>query len=223
VRVTFTIEPSTAPILRYSFEGNASNSGRLAGFDGTATRVTYPAGKFGLSGIKFDGTNESRVRVSGSRTVFGNGHKWTISLWFKEDVLIAGNDLWTFRGLAGWESYHGLAGGDRIYSCSAGGCFSFPTPPVGTWHNIVYRYDGVSSTVGAPVEFYVDGRFQGRIANPALLPLISAGVQDIIIGYRFHGSTFYVDEFRVYDQVFTEEEQCELVIGGTWSGNCVLP
>ena len=98
---------------------------------------------------------------------------------------------------------------------------------MGVWHNVVYRYDAPSTDVGAPVQIYVDGILAGQIDNDAAIPLVGAGVADIRLG-NFVGllgpSLFYIDEFRVYNQVFSLAEQCTAVIGGTWTGeNCVMP
>lgn len=213
-------------ILRYSFEGNVNNTGALTGFNGTATNVTYVPGKFGQA-IKFDGTAGTGASLTGTRAVFATGSKWTISLWYREDVLRPSSHLWSFRGgTMGWETYHGVFT-DGITSCSNGGCATFLTPASSVWHNITYRYDGVSSTVGAQVEIYVDGVLATAIANPTLLPLVGTDVVDIKLGSHPSGafpSVFYVDEFRVYDSVFTPQQQCTTVIGGTWNGiSCILP
>jgi hypothetical protein len=210
------------PLLRYQFESDVANSGALSGYNGTATSVTFPAGKFGRA-IKFDGSATTGAMLAGTRSVFGAGSKWTISLWFRTDVAIPFSTLWTFRsGSSGWESYHAHANyGFAIYTCSNGGCFNF-TPAPGVWHNLLYRYDGASASVGAPVQIYVDGVLAGQIDNPTQLPLVGAGVSDIRLGDG--GAQFYVDEFRVYDRVFSVAQQCTLVIGGSWNGaSCALP
>lgn len=209
-------------LLTYTFDGNVENSGSLSGFTGTATSVSYPEGKFGRA-IKFDGTTATGAVLTGTGTVFeNNGSEWTISLWFKEDQQVTWVTLWSFRGAdQGWESYHGVTA-EQITTCSDGGCFGFK-PPAAVWHNIIYRYDGVSATEGAPVEIFVDGVLAGQLANTNSIPLVGGGVTDIQIG---NSSIFYVDEFRVYNTVFTPKQQCTLVTGGTWStvnGTCTLP
>jgi hypothetical protein len=33
-----------------------------------------------------------------------------------------------------------------------------------------------------------------------------------------------IDDVRIYNQVFTQAQQCTVIIGGTWSGSaCTLP
>ena len=46
--------------------------------------------------------------------------------------------------------------------------------------------------------------------------LSSAMAADIIWGL---GSGFVLDEIKIFDRVFTAEEQCVLVIEGTWDTN----
>jgi len=224
-------------LLRYSFDGNANNAGTLPGHDGTATSVTYPEGRFG-SAIKFDGTASTGATLTGTAAVFATAFKWTISLWYKEDAPPKSESLlWSFRGSSpgagsrnrGWHTYHGVGvpGASVLTTCSDGGCFSFSTPATGAWHNIIYRYDGVSASVGAPVEIFVDGALEGSLANGSAIPLTAAGVTDFRLG-NFTGvegpSLFYLDEFRVYNQVFTVAQQCTDIIGGTWTGeSCTMP
>jgi concanavalin A-like lectin/glucanase superfamily protein len=227
--VTFSASTVSGLLLHYTFDGNVNNTGLLTGFDGTATNVTFPAGKFSQA-IKFDGTAGTGAILTGTRTVFGSGSKWTISLWFREDAPAKAEALlWRFRGSGqGWETYHGVAEpGQRLITCSDGGCLSL-FPATDAWHNLVYRYDGPSPTVGAPVDIYVDGAFAGRINDSATpLVLVGSGVTDIRMGNAagiLGPSLFYMDDFRVYNQVFTDADQCVVVVGGTWSNNvCTLP
>ena len=228
--VTFTATGTSATVgllLQYRFEGNVDNTGALSGYNGTATSVTYPEGRFG-SAIKFDGTSATGATLTGTSSVFGMGSKWTISLWFREDVKNAETLLWRFRGsIQGWETYHGVTEpGQRMITCSDGGCLSFISDP-GLWHSLIYRYDGVSNTVGAPVAIYVDGVLAGQIDNTAAIPLVGSGVTDIRLGNLtgiLGPSVFYIDEFRVYNQVFSIAQQCTDIIGGSWSGTaCTLP
>jgi subtilase family serine protease len=221
-----------APLLRYPFEGNANNVGAQAGYNGSTTNATFPAGKFGLA-VKFDGSATTGATFPGTGALLGSGSKWTISLWFREDVLQPTSWLFDIRVTTpgaerGWETYHGVTTG-FITSCSVGGCYSFATPATAVWHNLIYRYDGASATVGAPVQIYVDGALSGEITNASLLPLIAPGVGDMLLGNvrrvpTGSGGLFYVDELRVYDAVFTIAQQCTLIIGGTWNGSsCALP
>ena len=213
------------PLLRYRFEGNAANSGAVGGYTGTATSVTYPAGRFG-SAVKFDGTTATRVLFPGTAAVLGRGGPLTISLWYREDAVLTDTYLLDFRGAGagtegGWQTYHG-AYGSNLASCSDGGCFSFAPGTLGAWHNLTYRY----ATPGGAVEFWVDGVHVGGIANVDGAALSGMPVRDLLIGNSHYGtrSAFYVDELRIYDTAFTPAEQCTRVIGGTWNGtSCTLP
>lgn len=218
-------------LLHYAFDGDATNSGPLSGYDGTVTSVTFPAGKSGQA-IKFDGTAGTGATLTGTSEVFARGGSdWTISLWFREDQKQPESLLWDFRAPArGWQTYHGTEElpDQRMITCSDGGCFSFISGE-GAWHNIVYRYDGVSATVGGPVQIFVDGMLTGELPNTGSLPLVGAGVTDIRLGNLaatsiLGPSVFYVDDFRIYNVVFTPQDQCTVVVGGTWNGTtCTLP
>jgi hypothetical protein len=227
VSAPFDIVPAvTGLLLRYQFDGNVDNTGLLSGYNGTATSVSYPDGKFGQA-IKFDGTTATGATLAGTAGAFATGSKWTISLWFREDAPPKTESLlWRFRGeTQGFESYHGVTAA-LLTTCSDGGCFSF-SPGVGVWHNVIYRYNAPSEEVGAPIDIYVDGALAGQITNGTSIPLVGSGVTDIRIGNAgdiLGPSLFYMDEFRVYNQVFTVAAQCTGIIGGTWTGeSCTMP
>lgn len=215
-----------APLLRYTFDGNLTNSGSSAGFAGTATNTSFVAGKFGQA-IKFDGSPSTGVGFAATAALLSGGFKWTISLWYRDDVLEANTLLWSNRGTTGgWETYHG-ASTESMTTCSDGGCLSYPTTASPAWRNLIFRYDGVSAIVGAPVEIFLDGVLVGSLTNPAALPLATAGTTDMKMGGQSGGSgrsVFSVDELRVYNAVFTAAQQCTQIIGGTWTGtSCTLP
>lgn len=217
------------PLLRYVFNGDVLNRGALTGYHGTAGAVTYPAGKFSQA-VKFDGTDATGVVLTDTRLVLGADFKWTIGFWFREDVLKTDSRLLAMRGigegLGGWETYHGVSSTTQLTTCSDGGCMSFTTPAAGAWHHLLMRYDGESATVGAPMEFYLDGVYVGSIANEGRIPM-TAGARDLAFGrdpFYGHPSLFHVDEVRVFNTVFTPAEQCTRAIGGTWTGtSCTLP
>lgn len=228
----------STPLLRYEFEGTATNTGALSGHDGTVTSVTWPAGRFG-SAVKFDGTAATSVVLPGTADVLGSDYHWTISLWYREDTILPNVALFTIRSHGptdhGWESYRGVYVDSAINSCSAGGCFAFLSMP-GTWHNLVYRFDGPSRDVGGPVSYFVDGKYVGAIDNTAGVPLTSLPLGDIVLGNSYYGamgnasaadpSVFYVDRLEVYNAVFSAAEQCTRVMRGTWnaaSSSCAIP
>ena len=222
--VESTVSLATGALLRYTFDGNATNTGALSGYDGTSGSATYPAGKMGQA-IKFDGSAGTGTTLPGTAALLGSDHKWTIGLWFREDVAMANAHLLSFRQLGGWETYHGANSGN-LTTCSPGGCFSFSSV-LGTWRHLLFRYDGVSATVGAPLEIWVDGALVGTIANPESKPLTADVLHDITLGFEpFYGkhSVFYVDDVRIFNAVYAPDVQCFGVVGGTWTGTgCTLP
>jgi Concanavalin A-like lectin/glucanases superfamily/CARDB len=220
-----------APLLRYPFDGDAANAAALPGYDGDLTNAEFLPGKVGQA-IKFDGSGTTGVVFPGSGDLFARGARWTISFWFREDTLKASSWLWSFRsrpgGTTGWETYHGIDPSILTTCSGASQCFSFPSPAAGVWHHLLYRYDAPSAQQGAPVDIYVDGVLAGQVPNPAQVPLAGAAGADIRFG-NFQASSAaggiaYVDELRVYPFVFTDADQCTVVIGGTWDGaSCSLP
>ena len=44
------------------------------------------------------------------------------------------------------------------------------------------------------------------------------------LGSGFGTSHYYVDDLKLYDQVYTQATQCTMIIGGSWTGSsCTLP
>ena len=88
----------------------------------------------------------------------------------------------------------------------------------------MFRYEGTSTSSGggAPVQIYLDNVLMTTLANPTNAVVFSNGqLTNWVIGTN---TNFYIDDLKVYNQVFTEAEQCTIVIGGTWGGSsCTLP
>ena len=78
--------------------------------------------------------------------------------------------------------------------------------------------------------FYVDGVLQTPTITHSSLPIFGPNAIDLVLGNIAPGgnrpSVFYVDELRIFDQVYAPDEQCTTVIGGTWdmiNSKCLMP
>ena len=222
-----TVASNPPPILRYTFDGNGSNTGAAAGFPATFNNVSFPAGKFG-SAVKFNGTNATTAIIAGTNASFwrSTSSKWTIGFWFREDTQVDNAALLDLRDTQGWETFDSASAGGSLYTCaSPNGCNNFTGPSLGAWHHILYRYDAASYTSGAALDVYLDGTLVASSAAGAT-PLVGPGVPDLLLGSGFGTSHFYVDDLKIYDNVYTPATQCTMIIGGTWnsvSAACVLP
>ncbi|QQR91724.1 MAG: hypothetical protein IPJ88_08465 [Myxococcales bacterium] len=235
---------STGLVLYYPFDGDASNQSNVdnpSNYDGTETTVSYVGGMKGQA-LKMDpNETDSKVDLANTSDVMSRAEAYTIALWFREDQVITGTNpgkfLIDFRSsTAGCESYHGASA--SLTTCCSGvdgsgtkvlsDCSSVSSTfmPEGAWHHLILRYAGTSTTYGdgADIEIYMDGILQTSIPNIDGA-LVFAGTQnDLTIG----GATtnYYVDELEIHNRVYTDEEQCTQLIGGTWDGGgggCTLP
>ncbi len=211
-----TFAVTTNPLLRYAFDGNPNNSGAIANtpvdFNGTGSNVTYTSGKFGV-GVRFASSSSSYVMLP-TKTLTDTGHPFTVSVWWFEQSVVNSSTLINFGAQYALESYHGAGGGPYLTSCvTSVACGSFPYD-VGQWNNLIYRYAGA----GSNVDLYLNGVKQVTLTGvPGDL---FAGFANATVGTS---SNMFVDEIRLYDQVFTDAVQCTRVLGGTYSGTTCTP
>jgi hypothetical protein len=226
---------ANVPILYYRFEGNANNAGPGGGYHGVATNVSYPAGKYNNNAVLFDGTNATGAVMPQTSEFFrSTSTKWTWSLWFKEDVGKTSAYLLNTQGppppvgpAFGFFTWHGGVS-TSLTTCAAAGCATFPSPALGAWHNLVYRYDGTAT--GGTMTFYLDGVLQAPTISQGSLAVFGPNMTDLNVGNSSPGGTrpsvFYVDEMKLFDQVYAPDVQCTTVIGGTWNNGpstCTMP
>jgi hypothetical protein len=87
--------------------------------------------------------------------------------------------------------------------------------PDGAWHHILFRDDGTDFRI------YVDNEIKWT-RRPSGSIFSTRQKMDMQLGLCTAGdprySNLYIDDLRVYAQVFDEAGQCEIVIGGTWDG-----
>jgi hypothetical protein len=233
VTATFTALP--APLLRWTFDGSATNTGSVAGYplvlNGT---VTFVAGKVGQA-AQF-ATGAYGVVQGSARAVLGIYPQYTISFWVNASA--SPNTASSFLDFNNrfTAPYGGIQlayeNATQLILCAAsttnsylgGSCGIHAAPATGAWHHVIVRYAGTGTGAGqgAPIDVYYDDVLAFSQANDADdNPVFSAGISDALnIGTG--GVT--LDDVRVYGSVFTVANQCTQIIGGTWNGSaCALP
>jgi hypothetical protein len=219
-------------ILWYPFDGNADNYGLTPGYDGVESNLGYQNGKIAQA-VVFAQAANSHVTVNNSRTPLSTDPDYTVGMWFREDFAVHGLNnvypfIWDNRGATGgFESYHGVSS-DLMTTCASGddgggiSCASFAYG-IGNWHHLMYRYDGkgLNPGDGADLEIYLDGSLITTLTNANADVIYSAGqLLNLVLGKN---SNWWIDDLKVYNRVFTDQEACEMVIGGSWNVGCILP
>ena len=224
------------PILWWKLDGSGTNSGTLAGYAYSPVGVSWVTGKFGMAAQYGPGAYGS---VANSlRAALSTSAAYTISFWINATSSPnTGNSALDF-----WNRSTAPYGGLQFYFSSAtslvlcgasttqpylpnGSCtttWTAPSPSV--WHNYIFRYSGTGTAAGqgGNVDIYVDDVLVTTLPNDSSKnPIFSNGVGDTLY---FGTSGMSWDDVRIYDQVFTQAQQCTTVIGGTWNGtSCALP
>ena len=219
-------------ILHYPFDGDTQNAGSLGvTYDGTPYAISYSDGRWNQA-VRFQDTNSSRVMVEGTGAVGGpltTAHTYTIGFWLREsDGDPDGAVPLVFRGGDGCQI--GLRAGSSVFACCEGGggvwanCEHAAAPRFYDWHHVLMRYAGIGTapTEGANVEIFLDGVPFFTIENGAGHVIFSdQQQQDLGIG-TVTGRD--IDDLRIYNQVFDEEQQCVGIADGLWdfdSGQCI--
>ncbi|MCC6995609.1 MAG: choice-of-anchor D domain-containing protein [Deltaproteobacteria bacterium] len=226
------VVPGATPILRWTWDNTAANSGSSAGYTATLNGTTsYITGKVGQA-IQFGGGGYATV--TGTRTIMSSYPAYTIAFWVYLSGSLASQA--TFYNInRSTAPYGGVSVGHTGTSASlcaasttnsllTGSCPTF-SASLNTWHHYLVRYAGLGSGVGqgAPVEMYLDNVLMATATQDAANnPVFTAGVTDTIsLGAP---SFVAMDDLKIYNQVFTVANQCTQVIGGTWTGtSCTLP
>lgn len=222
-------------LLYYTFDGHATNQGSLGSvYDGVSSNVSYVDGMNGQA-VKFMEVADSLVRIPYTAGPLSIDSTYTIGFWFKEDAVLLKATVLDFRGgLGGCETYHGASGTALFTCCSSSGtgdCGSFPYT-AGGWHHLIYRYAGTSPLAGggADLQLYLDNEPVQTISITNGDTIFNAlQLPDFWLGLGRTSSdpgNFQIDELKIFNQVFSVQEQCTEVIGGSWdaqSSSCSLP
>jgi hypothetical protein len=196
----------------YAFEGNAQDTSGN-GFHGTATAVSYVAGKIGAQAAQFNGSSSF---VSIPRSVTGD---FTVALWVKttDSAGTGGAQWWAGRGLVDGEVSGGAAdwgtsvvSGKFVFGVgSPGGDVSVTSSTSvndGQWHHVAATRD----STGGAMQVYVDGVPRGSGVGPigARTAPASLRIGGILTGVNFLNGT--LDDVRLYDRVLSASEVAEL-------------
>lgn len=220
------------PILWYRFEGDTTNTGSLSGYALTFSNASFDAGKVGQA-ISF-GSN-GYAFVAGMKSVLGALPLVTVGFWNYESAA-ANRNYWDvsnrFAAPYGGISFFELTSPTNIGVCVSnaiaayvtGSCPVIAAPSSGAWHHWIISNvgSGPGSGAGGEVNIYLDDVLALTIDNLSFSdPVFNSGISDTLyIG----GNGSLMDDLRIYDRVFTPEEQCARIIGGAWTGsNCTLP
>lgn len=221
------------PVIYWAMDGNVNNSGTLTGYSlTTPAGISYVPGKFGMAANFAIG---QYAYTDGVRASLGGYADVTIGMWMKEPGNVQGT---AFLDCINRQTapYGGVQMGLTSSSVSVcvsttssslltGNCNGFTAPSPNVWHHWLVRYDGTGTGTGqgGATEFYIDDvlvltRANDSSNNPVFSP---TGISD-----RFYpggaGNT-QVDDVRVYNQVFSREDQCTYVMRGTWTGSACTP
>ena len=196
---------------RYTFESNAQDvSGN--GFHGTASSVSYTAGKTGAQAAQFSGSASS-VIIPASVT-----DDFTVSMWVKttDNSGWAGAQWWNGKGLVDGEIGGGgadwgtaLVNGKFVLGVGAAAgditVASSANINNGAWHHVAATRD---NTTGA-MRVYVDGVLSGSGTGPTGS---RSWPTQLRIGGLQPGSGYLngvIDDVRLYDRVLAAEEIAE--------------
>jgi fibronectin type 3 domain-containing protein len=210
-----SVEVSATPTdlkALYTFEGNAlDTSGN--GNNGTATSVTYVAGKIGAQAAQFNGTS-SYVSIPACIS-----NDFSVAMWIKttDTAGSAGGQWWSGKGLvdgevAGPATDWGTAivGGKFVLGVGANTdttVASSVSVNDGTWHHVTATRNNTSGAMAV----YVDGVLRGSGAGATGTRSAPPGLR---IGCIQTGNNFLngaIDDVRLYDHILTTNEIAALI------------
>ncbi|MEM6989634.1 MAG: DUF4215 domain-containing protein [Myxococcota bacterium] len=223
------------PILDFSFDFTWANGGSAgAAYDGVPNQLSFNGAdpKFGTGAMSLNG-GASLFVVPNTVAVLSTSPDYTVSVWFREDVEQAA-DLFNFRlnGTPGgglWVRDTAMADSTVWVGASAApsgnGFFTTAATAATQWHNVTYRCDGSSLVApgGCDLQVYLDGAYQGQVLMSGNVIFSPDQNVDLLVG-QF--STYDMDDFRIYDTVFSPRGQCIETWRGTWNyldDSCVMP
>jgi hypothetical protein len=197
----------------YAFEGNAQDTGG-SGNHGTATSVSYVAGKVGSQAAQFNGTS-SYVSIPRSVT-----DDYTVAMWVKTTDTAggAGAQWWSGKGLVDGEVGGGgadwgtaIVNGKFVLGVgSTGGDSTFASSiniNDGSWHHVAATRNNTSGAVA----IYVDGILRGSGSGPTGSRTFPSSLR---IGSLQTGNNFLngtLDDVRLYDRVLTAGEIASII------------
>jgi hypothetical protein len=197
----------------YAFEGNAQDSSGSVNH-GTATSVSYVAGKVGSQAAQFNGTS-SYVLIP--RSVQDD---FTVAMWVKttDTAGSAGAQWWNGKGLVDGEVGGGgadwgtaIVNGKFVLGVgSASGDTTLASSVNindGTWHHVAATRDNSSGAMQVFVDGVLRGSGTGPTGSRTWPPNLHLG--NLQTGNNFLNGT--LDEVRLYDRILSANEIAGLV------------
>ncbi|HLP75503.1 MAG TPA: LamG domain-containing protein, partial [Candidatus Paceibacterota bacterium] len=217
--VTLFVIPGTnapAPEMQalYAFEGNAQDTSG-SGNHGTATSISYVAGKVGVQAAQFNGTS-SYVSIPRSVT-----DDFTVAMWVKttDTAGTAGAQWWNGKGLVDGEVGGGgadwgtaIVNGKFVIGIgSTGGDSTFASSVNinnGAWHHVAATRNNTSGAVVIYVDGVLRGSGTGATGSRTFPPGLRIG--SLQTGNNFLNGT--LDDVRLYDRVLSPSEISALIV-----------
>ena len=184
-------------IALYKLDGNALDSGGL--YNGTASNVTYGAGKFGQTSV-FNGTNSLiTTEIPHSALAISTFSVWvnpTNSANFRG--VFGDHNGSGYKGIIGFQFNNGIA--SFGYGKGSGWVGSDVSVPLNTWTHLV------GMITGSGLKIYKNGVLVISVTGTALVPN-----GNLYIGRAFTpGAERYwkgsIDQFRIFNKALTQAE-----------------
>jgi len=198
---------------RYAFDGNVQDSSG-SGNHGTATAVSYVAGKVGSQAGQFNGTS-SYVSIPRSVT-----DDFTVAMWVKttDTAGSAGAQWWSGKGLVDGEVGGGgadwgtaIVNGKFVIGIGSGGGDTTIASSVnindGTWHHVAATRNNTSGAVAVYVDGVLRGSGTGPTGSRTFPPSLHIGSLQTANNF-LNGS---LDDVRLYDRILSLGEIAALV------------
>lgn len=212
----------------WKFESNLVDS--ISNYNGTATGVTYAAGKVD-TGIQFDGTTNCSLTFGTNAGNFGTSD-FTVGFWMKTSstqnmTFIEKNPGCWYSG-SGWDFRISAGGGVNglvTFECWGGSVFG-GTEHIyslcdGVWHYIAATRSGLNISV------YVDGQFQPDASGPTTSVANINDNNQLQMGRTICEGTFGVpyngmlDEVTLFNRALSATEISEIYNASYLGlGNC---
>lgn len=217
-----SVQPPTSTLLTglqasWSLNDNANDN--TGGHNGTATNVTWAAGKFGNGGV-FDGSTAfietSDIPEINDVTAF------SVSLWVKFNTVAITNDLvtkwyypttssWVIRGAGNTIEFAVAANTSDAYNQGVSTAAASIT--TGVWTNIICVFDGTQMGNKNRAKIYINGT-NATSSSFGTIPSITTGGKYPVFLATFPNAqnrlNGMMDEVNIWNRVLTPTEISDL-------------
>ena len=170
-----------------------------------------------------DDEDTAWIRIDNIKPLLQSMDALILGVWFKQETITNDGVLFDFLASANG-SGGGLRIGNGADSETLEACFASSSDELSCGDiDLGAGYDGTQwhhLTVHLPqsngnVEIKIDGVTQLILSNTNSASILNGNMADSMTwGFA---SGFIIDEIKLFDRSFTPEEQCVLVIEGTWN------